>query len=122
MLGAKLAADPGLDPILSAVNIPFLGIICQVKEVADGDLEGLQVANIDDPDAISLTSIRKVHLLSSLLQLNGVDPLVISWVADIVEMVVYSCASHAVRLILERQSANVAPVVVSPEQSDIVRY
>lgn len=44
--------------------------------------EWLEVSDVYYPDLASILLICDVHLLPDLLELHGVDPFVISWVAN----------------------------------------
>ena len=110
----KLARCPQPRPLGGAVDVPALGIVRQVEEVADGQLEGLHVTDVDDPDAISTPGVRHVHLLGRLAQLDGVDPLVVANVTDVVEVVVHAGTTGPTALCLCRKPSHVAPVIISP--------
>src|SRR6478609_6005155 len=86
MLTAEFALDPVFNPLGSAVRLPSLSVIGKIHKVADGDFLWLEISDVDNPDTASISVVCQGHLLSGLLQLNGVDPLVVSWVANIVEM------------------------------------
>ena len=61
-----------------------------------------------------------MHLLGGLLELDGVDPLVVARVTDVVEVVVDTRAAGAFSLVGQREAANVAPVVVGPEEGNVL--
>ena len=120
MLGAELAGGPGLGPLLGAVNAPSLHVVAEVEPVVDGDLVRLHVADVDDPDSVSAAGIGHVHLLGRLGKLHGVDPLVVTWVTDVVEVVVNTSASSTRGLVEQRKTADMAPVVIGPQQGDVI--
>ena len=92
------------------------------QEELDGELHRLQVADIHDPDAVGAVFVGEVHLLPDLGDGNGVEPLVGARIADVVEVVVDARAAGALAFVGRRQAAEVAPVVVAPEQGDVVGH
>ena len=102
-----------------AVFVPECNIVGEIHHVTDRQLERLEVTDVDDPDFASLALICHVHLLPSLLQLGGVDPLVAPWVSDIVEVVVQTGSSTSLCLVATWEAADVAKVVVRPHQGDV---
>lgn len=118
VVGAELAAGPGREPLARVVDGPPVRVVGEVEVVAQGHLERLEVADVDDPDAVGAARLGQLQLLGRLLELDGVDPLVVARVADVVEVVVDARAALALRLVGERQPAHVAPVVVGPQQRD----
>jgi hypothetical protein len=54
--------------------------------VGDRNLVRLDVSDVDDPKSVGFAVNSKAHLLISLLELNGVNPLIVDWVTDIVEV------------------------------------
>ncbi|KAI6758698.1 hypothetical protein HG530_010938 [Fusarium avenaceum] len=119
MLTTKFSRNPSLGPLGSTVSFPPLGVVSQVHKVADGDLLRLEVTNVDDPDTASISVVSQSHLLCGLLELDSVDPFVVSGVANVIEMVVNTSATGTISFIGEGEATDVAPVIVCPQKSDI---
>lgn len=71
----------------------------------------LEISDINDPDLPCLPLVRKVHLLPSLLQLDGVDPLVITRVPYIIKVVVHASTTGSVGFAVQRQTSDIAYVI-----------
>lgn len=81
----------------------FLFLLGKVCSAAFGcAYQRLDVSNIDNPHLLRSPFVRHVHLLPGMLKLYRVDPLVVSWVTDIVEVVVDTGAAWPVGLIANR--------------------
>lgn len=80
----------------------------------------LQVSNIDNPNLSSILLVSEMHLLPGLGKLDGVDPLVISRVTDVVEVVVHARIAFTVDFVRDRETLNIAAIVIAPEKSDVV--
>jgi hypothetical protein len=61
-----------------------------------------------------------MHLLPCLRKLDGVDPLVVSRVANIIEVVVDAGVTLSADLAGNRKALDIAAVVVTPEDRHIV--
>ena len=71
----------------------------------------LEISNIRNPDPVYSAVVSKSHLLPGLLELDGIDPLVVARVAHVVKVVINTSPSRARGLVQQWQSANIAPVV-----------
>ena len=85
-------------------------------------LHGFKVPDIDDPDTGCAVMQREVHLLPDLGNGIGIEPLIGAWAADIVEVVIDAGTAGTLALARGGQAAQVAPIVVGPEQRDVVGY
>ena len=56
-LGSELTLSPGLKPLRRAVDVPAVSVIREVEEMGDGDLEGLEIADVYDPDAVGAAGL-----------------------------------------------------------------
>jgi hypothetical protein len=63
-----------------------------------------------------------MHLLPGLGQLNGIDPLVVPRIADIIKMIVHPGVSNPLTFRRNGQPLDVARVVVTPKNRDVVGY
>ena len=81
----------------------------------------LQVAHVDDPQPVRAVLVREIHLLPHLGDLGDIQPFVRTWAADVVEVVVDAGAAAALAFLKRRQTADIAPVIVAPEQQHVVR-
>lgn len=52
----------------------------------DFSYQWLDVSDIDDPDLSCVAEDSLIHLFASLLQFLVVDPLVVAWVTNIIEV------------------------------------
>jgi hypothetical protein len=116
-----MSVSPLPEPGRHAVLIPEGDIVRKIHHVTDGELEGLEVSNIDDPDLASIALVCHVHLLPSLLEFCRIDPLVAPWISNIVEMIVHASSSTAFRLISAWQSTDISKIVIGPKKSDVFR-
>ncbi len=64
--------------------------------------------------------VGEVHLVPNFGDGNGVEPFVIARAAYVVEMIVNARAAGAMAFLRSRQAADVAPIVIAPEQCDII--
>ena len=64
--------------------------------------------------------MREVHLLPHFCNRNRVEPLVGARISDVIEMIINSGAPTALTFVSGWQPAEIAPIVVAPEQSHIV--
>ena len=81
----------------------------------------LEISHVGDPDIFYSAVIGEGHLLPGLLQLNGIDPLVVARITDVVEVVVHSGTAAPVRFVADWNPADVASIVVTPEKRYIIR-
>ena len=120
VFGAELACGPEFGEVVEIVLVPSLGSASQREEELDGELHGLEVADVDDPDAVGSVVEGEVHLLPDFGDGVGVEPFVVAWAADVVEVIVDAGAAGAFALFRRGETAEVAPVVVAPEEGDVV--
>ena len=90
-------------------------------EEAQRELQRLDVAHVDDPQLARAALPGQVHLLPGLLDLRGVDPLVVARPTDIVEVVVHAEPTGPLQA-GGRQAADLAPVVVGKQQGHVVGH
>ena len=64
----------------------------------------------------------EIHLFPHFCDGVGIEPLIRSRAADIVEVIINSCAAAAFSFFCCRQPPDIAPVIVAPEQRHIVRH
>ena len=121
MLRAEIALGPATGVVGHLVLGQGGGVPRQAQEEFDRQLERLQVADVDDPDAGRAVFVCEVHLLGDLRKRVGVDPLVGERPAMHVEVVIDAGAAAALALVEGRQAPEVAGVVVRPEQRHVFR-
>ncbi|OQB95516.1 MAG: hypothetical protein BWX86_01161 [Verrucomicrobia bacterium ADurb.Bin122] len=121
MLRTEVALGPAARVVGDLIAGVGGGIPGHPQEKLDREFERLEIADVDDPDAGGPVLGGQVHLLGDLPEWIGVDPLVGVRAAVHVEVVVDAGAAAAAALVGRGQSPEVAGVVVSPEQGDIVR-
>jgi len=119
---AELPRGPLLGELADAFIRPLRGGPSVGEEILDGELHRLEVADVDDPDARGVVLPGKVHLLPYFREWIGVEPLVVSRAADVVEVVVDAGAAGACALGRGGQAADIAPVVIAPEERDVVGH
>ena len=122
MGGAKLPLGPQLREFAGLLFSPPLRVAAESQEVLGGELDRLQVAHVDHPDPVGAILQRQVHLLPDFRNRIGVDPLVVTRAAHVVEMVVDPRPAGALAFVRSRQAADVAPIVVAPQQRHVVGH
>ena len=104
------------------VNGVALGVPCHVEEQRDGIFHGLEVSDIENPEALYAIVSGESQLLPHVLYRGHINPFRVAGRADIVYMVVQSPASLVLALLGCRHTADIAPVVVAQQHDDIVRH
>src|SRR5580704_10782499 len=104
------------------VLTPSLWRMRHAKEELDRKLHRLQITDVDDPDAVCAILQGKIHLLPHLGDRVSIQPLVGARAANIVEVIVDTCAAGTFSLFRSRQPANITPVVVAPQQGYIIGH
>ncbi len=110
--GPRVLSDPLLGP---AGRVPRQG-----QKELDGKLHRLQIAHVDHPDAIRVVLPSEVHLLPDFGDRHRVEPFVVAWSADVIEVIVDARPAGTLPLLRGGQTPQVAPVVVAPEQNHVV--
>jgi hypothetical protein len=64
--------------------------------------------------------VGKVHLLPGLRELNGINPLIVSWVSDVIKMVVDTGVALSADLTRDWEALDIATVVVAPKYRYVV--
>lgn len=82
----------------------------------------LEVADIENPQAVDTVVIGQAHLLAEILRRGDVEPLGVARSADIVDVVIHSPASRVLALLGVGEFADIAPVVVADEHNHIVGH
>ncbi len=114
-LGSEVAEIVHLLSGLDAVGVPGVA-----HDEVDGGLAGLQVAHVDNPDAVDARLVSQVQLLAHLGNGGGVHPSVVPRPAVHVDMVIETQTALPVALLLRTNAADVTPVVVAEEQGHVV--
>lgn len=65
--------------------------------------------------------MREMHLLPGLGKLDSIDPLVVARIANVVEVIVYTGIAFAVDFTAHWKTLDVAAVVITPKECDIIR-
>ena len=111
-----------LQPRLLVASLDGFGIPGIVHDEVDGHLLGLQVAHVDDPDAVDARLIGEVELLAQFGNGGGVHPSVVPRATVHVDMVVEAKSSLAFALEVASDATDVAPVVVAKQQGHVVGH
>ncbi len=80
------------------------------------------MADVDDPDAVGAVLFGEGHLIPDFWEGAGVDPLVGARAAVVIEVVIDAGAAGAFAFFGGGEAADVAPVVFSPEEGDVVGH
>ena len=62
----------------------------------------------------------QIHLFPDLGYGIRINPLVISWAADVIEMVVDTSTTAAMPFVGSWEATDVAPIVVCPKEGDVI--
>ncbi len=122
MFSAELARRPEFGEFSEMILVPALWGAGQREKELDGELHRFEVAHVDDPEAVGAIVESEAHLLLNFRNRVGIDPFVGTRAADIVEVVVDSRAAGALAFFGCGKAAEVAPVVVGPEQCDVLGH
>ena len=64
----------------------------------------------------------EVHLLPNLRQGHSIEPFVIPRPADVIQVIINARAAFAFALPVGRQTANVSPIVIAPQERHVIRH
>ena len=122
MLRSELARRPEPGELAGVLVGPAVRVPGEAQEILERELVALEVADVDDPDAVGAVLLRERQLLPELRDRAGVEPLVAARPPVVVEVIVHARATRTLPLGRGGQAAEVAPVVLGPEQRDIVGH
>src|SRR5262249_37028713 len=122
MSGAEFALGPKARVFRDFLLRPSVRLPSESQEEFNWEFQRLEVADIHNPDSVRTVTISHVHLLPDFDDRRGVEPFVIARAAHVIKMIVDPCAARTFALFGSWQSPDVSPVVVAPEQRDIVRH
>ena len=100
----------------------------------DGELHGLQVADVQNPQFVDAGAVGEVELLPESLNLAHVEPLAVAGRSHVIDVVVHAVAAGVTFFRLGRlaalrlggfgvgHDADVAPVVVAEQEDDVVGH
>ena len=103
-------------------NVYVVRIPRIVHDKRDRHLFRLQVAHVDNPDAVDAALVGEVELFAELRHGGGVHPTVVPWATVHVDMIIETQTALALALLLCTLTADVAPVVIAEKECDVIGY
>ena len=125
LTGVLLSEDASgktFQPCLLITRLNGIRIPCIVHNEIDRYFLWLQVAHVDNPDAVDATGVCLMQLLAELRDGGGVHPAVVPRTAIHINMVIQAQSTLALSLFRSTLAADIAPVVVAEEQGYIVGH
>ena len=77
--------------------------------------------HIHYPDAVGAVFFGEAHLFPDGRDRDGVDPLVVPRPPDVVEVIIDAGTAGTLSFRFRGQAPDISPIVISPEQRNIVR-
>ena len=119
---AEFARGPLAEKHRLSVRAPALDIPGETKKKLGADLGGLEITDVDDPDPIRALRVGLGHFLPDQGGRGGAEPEIRKRTAEIGNMVIDPEAPGAFSLGRRGEVADVAEIVVGPDDRDVVRH
>ena len=97
-------------------------IPCKVEEELYRIFHRFEVADIENPKLVDAIIVCQGELFPHILHWSDIQEFAVAWCSDVIHVVIESPSALTLALFHGRHTANVAPVVVTKEDSDVIRH